>query len=71
MGSLFSAPKPPPLPPPPPPPVTRADPAIAEAGRKRRQAEKQRQGRRASVVAGNLQTEAPLGRAEAGSQTLG
>ena len=38
------------MPPPPPPPPTREDPAIADAKKKLRMSERQRQGRRASIL---------------------
>jgi hypothetical protein len=59
--------------PPPPPPPTRDDPAIADAKKKLRMAERQRQGRRASILAppeDELGTP-PLDRATPMNGTLG
>jgi hypothetical protein len=77
VASIFGgAPKTPALPPPPPPPPTREDPAIAEAARKQRLAEKQRKGRASLNITGGegvmgdpASVDRPMARG--GSQLLG
>lgn len=70
--AVFSPPKPKAQPlPPAAQPVERDDPSVTQAREELRQSELKRRGRAATILAGNLDDEATLGRPAAGSTGLG